>query len=456
MTGSATQSCPLNVICPVVFVPGIMGSRLRNASTKQVVWDPGASSWSQAWDTIGLATSGAAAKKRMLIGGPGSSFSPGYLEVAHHRSGWRADRGRNGLLGTYLPFLDWLARDEVTRIDGCVVMIRFMVWAYPYNWTDSNRASAAGLGAVVAEAGAVASKEAERLNRQSMKPILVTHSMGGLVARGYTQLLGKASDVHGVIHGAMPTHGSPELYKRIRGGFEGATRHVLGSDQAQVTATAANMPGPLELAPNRVYKDVPGRKPWLRALDGVGNKLWELPRADPYAEIYANAVDWYRLVDRSLLDPGGNPTKAWTACLRQINKARSFHVPLENNAYHPNTRMFYGTARKTRDHVAWRPMERFAGAYPVNPVANASSGRVSLRGSNPNDPGGPKTFSRTLQMDGPKAQGDGTVQAGSGLHVSQMSVAVTDGFEHQGAYDSREARDLTRDWLVAMVKEAVA
>ena len=102
---------------------------------------------------------------------------------------------------------------------------------HPYNWTASKRASAAGLRAVVTEAGAVASKEAERLNRQSMKSILVTHSMGGLVACGYTQLLGKAADVHSVIHGAMPTHGSPELYKRIRGGFEGATRHVLGSDQ---------------------------------------------------------------------------------------------------------------------------------------------------------------------------------------------------------------------------------
>lgn len=173
---------------------------------------------------------GCAVKKRMIAGFSAGSFSR-VIWRSRIAFGLAPRQGCNGLLGTYLPFLDWLARYEFTRIDGCVVMIRFMVWAYPYNWTASKRASAAGLRAVVTEAGAVASKEAKRLNRLSRKPILVTHSMGGLVACGYTQLLGKAADVHSVIHGAMPTHGSPELYKRIRGGFEGATRHVLGSDQ---------------------------------------------------------------------------------------------------------------------------------------------------------------------------------------------------------------------------------
>ncbi|TQM89715.1 hypothetical protein BD293_4390 [Roseinatronobacter monicus] len=456
MTGSATQSCPINVICPIVFIPGIMGSRLKRASDGDVVWDPGSGSWDQAKNAFELATSRAAAKRELLVGEPRASFSSDYLEVDHNSAGWKADRGWGGMLGTYQPFMNWLSRNEVTKIDGCMVRIQFVVWAYPYNWTNSNRMSAAGLGEVVAEAESAARAEAARLNRQAMKPILVTHSMGGLVSRAYTQILGNAGDVHGVIHGAMPTNGSPELYKRIRGGFEGATRSVLGRNQAEVTATAANMPGPLELAPNRVYQDVPGRRPWLRALDGMGNELWALPRADPYEEIYLNATDWYRLVDQTLLDPDGDAEAAWRAYRRQVNIARNFHAELEGSGFHPNTRMFYGTGRDTRDHVAWRPMERFAGAYPVNPVATFSSGRVNLRGSNPGNPTGPATFGRTLQMDGPRAQGDGTVQAGSGLHVPEMSVAVTDGFDHQKAYDSRDARELTRDWLVDMVKEAVA
>ena len=455
MTDSAVERCPLHVICPIVFIPGIMGSRLKKASTGEIVWDPGVDTMNQFWHTTDLGTSGAAAKRELLIGNSATYFSSDFLEVDHTTAGWRSDQGYRGLLGTYLPFVNWLNRDEITRIDTCNVMIRFMVWACPYNWSDSNSVSAQSVADVVSEAERVCSERAAETGRQSIKPIIVTHSMGGLVSRAYTQVLGGAGDVHGVIHGAMPTHGSTELYKRIRGGFDGATRFVLGANQEQVTATAANMPGPLELAPNRIYQDVPGRTGWLRAKDGAGTTLWELPTSDPYSEIYLNATDWYRLVERSMLNPGGDAATAWRAYQREVIKAQRYHARLEGNQFHPNTRMFYGTERPTRDHVAWRPMERVAGPYPINPIASTSSGRTVLRGLNPAHPERGMTFSRTLEMDGPEAQGDGTVQAGSGIHVDQMSVPISDGFEHQGAFDSRDARNLTRDWLVEMVQEAI-
>jgi hypothetical protein len=457
LVDSSVERCPLSVICPVVFIPGIMGSRLRNARTKNVVWDPGVGGWDQFWHTLDLAMSGAKTKREMLVGRSGSGFSPSYLEVAHGRRGWKADNGFQGLLATYSPFVNWLNQDVVTRINGCVVMIRFVVVAYPYNWTNSNLGSAAGVGEAVAWAASQSEEIAQRLSRQTIKPLIVTHSMGGLVSRAYTQTLGNAGDVQGVIHGAMPTHGSPELYKRIRGGFEGGTRFILGKDQEQVTATAANMPGPLELAPNRVYQDVAGHRKWLRALDGVGNLLHAWPNADPYSEIYANAAPWYKLVQSSLLDPGGNAGRAWSGYVRQVAKAKNFHAGLEGSSFHPNTRMFYGTERKTRDHVAWKPMERFAGAYPLDAEYRITSGRTNLRGYHPErGVAGGRTFGRTLQMEGPKAKGDGTVQAGSGIHVDQMSVPIADGFEHQGAFDSRNARKLTVDWLTEMVKEAIA
>lgn len=456
MSDSAVQKCPLSVICPIVFIPGIMGSRLRRKSNREIVWDPGAATWDQVWHTLGLGTSGAAAKRELLIGGPSTYFSSDILEVDHAPGGWRADNGYRGLLGSYLPFVNWLNQEKITKIDDCIVMIQFMVWACPYNWSDTNRISAKYVGEVVAEAERVAAERASMLGRQSMKPIIVTHSMGGLVSRAYTQLLGGAGSVHGVIHGAMPTHGSPELYKRIRSGFEGGTKYILGSNQEQVTATAANMPGPLELAPNRIYQDVPGSRRWLRARDGVGSVLWELPVSDPYSEIYLNSTDWYRLVERTLLNPGGDSSAAWRAYQREIIKAQRYHAELETQGFHPNTRMFYGTRRPTRDRVSWRPIERFPGPYPAKPVASSSNGRVVLRGLNPDHPDRGMTFSRTLNIDGPEAQGDGTVQAGSGIHVDQMSVAITDGFEHQGAFDSSEARRLTVDWLVEMVKEAVS
>lgn len=294
MKDSSVERCPLSVICPIVFIPGIMGSKLRPSSGGKPVWNPGAARWDQRWHTLDLALSGAATKRKMLVGPKGKHFSSSYLEVAFDRRD-QDGTGYSGLLDSYQPFVTWLNREEITRTENCLVMIRFMVWAYPYNWTDSNLNSAKGLGEVVARAHAECEERAKRLRGQTMKPIVVTHSMGGLVSRAYTQILGKAGDVHGVIHGAMPTHGSPELYKRMRGGFEGPTKYILGPDQEQVTATAGNMPGPLELAPNQFYQDVSGRRKWLRAVDGAGTVLQAWPAADPYSEIYAHPTAWYRL-----------------------------------------------------------------------------------------------------------------------------------------------------------------
>ena len=58
---------------------------------------------------------------------------------------------------------------------------------------------------------------------------------------------------------------------------------------------------------------------------------------------------------------------------------------------------------------------------------------MCLRGSKLNNPNGPATLSRNLEMEGPKAKGDGTLTASTGLHFNQMPVAVTDEFEHQRA-----------------------
>ena len=40
MRHSSVQYCPEPVVLPIVFVPGIMGSRLRTRHDGQIVWDP--------------------------------------------------------------------------------------------------------------------------------------------------------------------------------------------------------------------------------------------------------------------------------------------------------------------------------------------------------------------------------------------------------------------------------
>lgn len=458
MNNPSVAKCPKNVAIPVIFIPGIMGSRLRNGD-EEVVWQPGIEDWDQFWNTLDLSFSGAAEKRALLIGEEKQYFSPTYLEVDHQPDGGIADRGWGGLLTTYLPFLNRLSgqRNQLLRIDSCNVMIRYHIWAYPYNWTDSNLEAAKGLDKVVNRAVAETKEREEPLGRNVLKPILLTHSMGGLVARGYTQVLGKADTVHGVIHGAMPTHGSPELYKRMRGGFEGMSSFALGANQEQVTATAGNCPGPLELAPNRVHQGADGRRDWLRIRDGNG-VAQTLPISDPYSEIYENQTDWWRLIDKTLLNPEGDQegSNAFAEFKDMLKDVKSFHTVLERDPFHPNTRMFYGTGRQTRDYVQWRTIER-VGSLPTNATASMSNGRVVLRGFNgSSDTRTSPAYGRTLEMTGATAPGDGTVHAGSGRYVNEMAVPVDDGFDHQSAFDSREARNLTLEWLNQMVGEMVS
>lgn len=56
--------------------------------------------------------------------------------------------------------------------------------------------------------------------RECNKVIIVTHSMGGLVARSACVLHGAEGKVLGVIHGVQPSVGSPAAYWRMKAGFE--------------------------------------------------------------------------------------------------------------------------------------------------------------------------------------------------------------------------------------------
>lgn len=60
----------------------------------------------------------------------------------------------------------------------------------------------------------------------SGKAIILTHSMGGLVARMAIAMHGAGSMLHGVFHNVLPATGAPIAAKRFRtgGGSEGFDR----------------------------------------------------------------------------------------------------------------------------------------------------------------------------------------------------------------------------------------
>jgi hypothetical protein len=366
---------------PLVFVPGIMGSNLRrslrNADTNQkdMIWP--VSDNTEMWKMY----SGTSPEDRkLLLVGP-RGFTSGYLEVADTDP---PGDGFAGIRSTYHPFLHAL-RDHPWEELGKV--FEFPVYAVGYDWTDSSQVAGEMLKARISKI----IEECKGITGACEKAILITHSMGGIVARS-AMILSVAKDlVLGVIHGVQPVTGSPAAYWRMKGGFEGswwgghwlfAVNRVLGPSGPHVTAVLANIPGGLQLLPNKQYRPVD----WLRITG-----MTPMPKSDPYKEIYkvkavvqpqsdaepSNNAYW-GLVDPELLNFGASseprPAKVdpnnrnamanaraafdpWRQYLANLDVAEKFHDTLGLQA-HDDTYWFNGvghaTAVSVEMHTEWR------------------------------------------------------------------------------------------------------
>jgi pimeloyl-ACP methyl ester carboxylesterase len=140
---------------------------------------------------------------------------------------------------------------------------RFPVHACGYNWLASNLTSAERLGRRIDEIIGRYRKERKKVE----KVIVVSHSMGGLVARCCSEVLGYRDKILGVVHGVMPAIGAAAVYRRFKSGTENpggsfkqwaagkAASEILGGDAAEMTAVLSSAPGPLQLLPTPEYGD---------------------------------------------------------------------------------------------------------------------------------------------------------------------------------------------------------
>lgn len=327
-------------VLPIIFIPGIMGSRLKTKSGK-TVWDPDALDFMFFNYGIWWGVS-AKSRKELVIG---KQFTPEYLEVMQDDAiqtkriadpggidKTRKERGWGGVswstYGDILKVLQKRLWDETVSL-----FYEFPVHAFGYNWTASNDLAGKKL---VEEIDRIIKLYKDK-GRHCEKVLLVTHSMGGLVARSAYMLHGAKDKILGIIHGVQPSNGSPAAYWRMKAGFERphsipettlmhwfknpvktlkfkkdsavnsvvgtATSWTLGTDGEEVTALLANMPGGLELLPNKQYRNNDGWNRWLELIDDDGNRE-ALPKSDPYREIYEQDDVYYRLVNEEWLNPG--------------------------------------------------------------------------------------------------------------------------------------------------------
>jgi hypothetical protein len=483
---------------PIIFVPGIMGSRLRRSGgwhfseldLPQKRWDPSNKLW-MALNYLGL---DAGTRKRMLVG---PRFSSGYLEVIQKKG---KSNGFEGIMEDYWGFLENLTTwqqsppevgDRESPLAGQVVgpwgpmgkIFTLPVYAFGYDWTGKVEDAGAKLKERITKVIA----EARGVTGLCEKVILITHSMGGLVARWASEKAGAKGDILGIIHGVQPVTGAPAAYWRMKAGFEGDTGPalVLGYKGPKVTAVLGNIPGGLSLLPNKLHRTngKSGSGQWLRVIED-GFVKFKLPKSsdhpNPYDDIYrvkavvSPAKDglpegnaYWGLVDPDLLDPDNTLAgahagsvvginaidaqvgeHAWDVYLYNLRDAERLHDQL-GDLHHDVTFCSQGDHKNdegkphTADVVEFRVEPRTWDTWRNYP---GQGFRGFLRDASGN------RLQATLQD--PNGCGDGTVPLSSSGRLNDFAIRApghsSASVEHQPAYEKKPIQDFTRAAIAAL------
>jgi hypothetical protein len=340
-----------------------------------------------------------------------------------------------------------LTEPDLKKVAACW----YPVHAMGYNYLKSNGVSAR----VIAERIRGLAKGYQKRGFKCDEVIVVTHSMGGLVARAlihpkYGNLLNDPTvKVLGIYHNVMPTMGAAASYKRMRFGFlEGSgivaetAASVLGIDGQHATAILANAPAALELFPGAAYG-----KAWLKVVDGTGREMWSLPgdTGSALESIYLQPSDrWWRLLNPDWVNPGLVEERKGggiRAVVKRLKRASEFIEEIKAT-FHPTScygsfcsspeRPSYGEiVFKVADREIWDA--RNTTLPPVESwrlLSDDARGTLKVQA-------GARTLTLTLQP--PAAPGDETVPAARSARQIAGKLFVhgeTKGksYEHQNSY----------------------
>lgn len=471
-------------VIPVVFLPGVMGSNLMSPDGKSI-WKVDGT-----WSMKSWLVRGAEERKKLLDPTKAVVDPSGKIETespeerllfsSRRERGW----GEVGAMsyGTFLPWLQEALNDNQTMLknktskNGSLTLREtlldnalgaetgesnltpeevalsyqylFPVHAVGYNWLQSNVDSAKALTARIEQI--IDTYKAS--GRKCEKVILVTHSMGGLVARYYSELLEGdygQKNILGIVHGVMPDRGAPIAYKRMKAGEAGTVGLVIGSSGAEMTAVLAQSPGPLQLLPGKGYG-----MGWFH-VEGLKQPL---PQTDPYTEIYTQRSAWWGLCEERFINPENKDMdkvqleKDWQSYVDNIdNKVRKFIEGL-NGRYHESTYAFYGNDGVKYPSYAELHWKDVSGKY----TPEAYRSQVSEQGEifYPADKFNQAIRYATLEtpdqgyvirkyeLSAPAEDGDGTVPVRAAvINSPKLKAQLGVGVDHEGAYKSDNTMD---------------
>jgi len=413
--GTVDVHCDQRKIIPIVFLPGVMGSILQDKD-KNIVWNPPAKMWMlDKYKKLN-------GKERQLLLDPKNTEVSDNGEIisgfGYQSEQYLRDRKWGRICAdNYHEFMLWCEnwlnyflrtkinntqdilgqfkdlkctfKEKITQTDDelkTTAKYRFEIWGGGYNWTKSNDDSADEIIKFINEVIEYYKKQKNVLAVE--KVILVTHSMGGIVARAVCKKLedAKKSDpnakdlVLGVIHGAMPANGTVEMYTAMRKGFESGfslTGHlgtqVLGDDASKVTPVFTQCQSALELLPFAMPQYNPSPEQYrvsppkcLSSIAQPGAWLYVRPKDDPSKilqfdmnkdicrDVYKSS-EWWGLLPKGnedYFDPvhivrkQNDDTPLRSVFENQIDKAQDFHDMI-SGYYHDVTYGIWSASKKT-------------------------------------------------------------------------------------------------------------
>lgn len=384
---------------PIIVVPGIMASRLGDIETKKHVWNPDAA--------LALLNefSGKSPQDRYdklanpeIVSLAPMNFDKDF-DLTHCKDNFGKKyphgeaRGWGGVFwgncGGILTALD----DWKTPLKQ---LVDLPVYAFAYNWMEDNKISGKRLNTAIDQA---------REWHSASHVVLVTHSMGGVVARSACKQHGAEAKVYGVVHTAQPALGSADTYRRMIAGEMGGVlmADVIGPTGHCITAILGHCIAGLELLPLKEYgispdgvagNDTARHNQWLHLVtvhDDGTTEIKHYPNEDPYAEIYlkglpdqsgreAAAQDkvYWRLMREEWLHPQtenpetGNLEPNEGTIERIVNNiysAKKFNDDLNGGSIycHPRTVQLYSAKKEGSDtkhrtfcEIVWETREKTA------------------------------------------------------------------------------------------------
>lgn len=217
-------------LMPIVFVPGILGTRLTDPETGDLVWNPTGSPLGNSPGSFAVDVTRLGQISQVLEPDESHWFRSRakHQQIAHIRHYYNIIEDFYG--NTVRSLANIKTAPFVER------GVQPVVYVCGYDWRQDNAQSALRLGRIVDEA--LAETGADQV-------VLVCHSMGGMVARYFCKVLGGESRVHQIVLIGSPTMGSPFAYHQLKLGVKSfyvanIVQHILGITQRRTENLGEN------------------------------------------------------------------------------------------------------------------------------------------------------------------------------------------------------------------------